>query len=128
MHGEERADLTRYASLMLASRYRVLHEHCNRHWSYSAWNGSDRFGSLRDFIESHVAYQSKTARSSVILHPINSDVDDDRTFADMFGPQKLAAANGRDENVSGECYFGQVSGTRMSHRDRRITATPFLHQ
>src|SRR5258708_13201838 len=97
---------------MLASRYRVLHEHCNRHGSYSAGNGSDRFGSLRDFIKSHVAYQSKTARSSVILHPINSDVDDDRTFATMICPQKLAAPNGRHETVTRTCYFAPFSATR----------------
>jgi hypothetical protein len=103
---DERAALIRYANLMLASRYRVLHEHCDRHRSNSAWNGSDRFGSLRDFVKSHDAYQSKTARSSVILHPINSDIDDNCTFANMICPQKLAAPNGRDENVSGAGYFG----------------------
>ena len=113
---------------MLASRYRVLHEHRDRHWPYSSRDRSDSLGSLRDFIESYISDQTKTARSRVILHAINPDIDDDCAFANMICAQELAAPNRSNQDVSGASYFRQVSGARMSYRDRRIASAPFLHQ
>src|SRR5260370_39214109 len=120
--------LARDPGLMLASRYRVLHEHRDRHWPYSSRDRSDGLGSLRDFIESYISDQPKTARSRIVLHAINPDIDDDRAFANMICAQKSAAPNRGNQDVSGASYFRQVSGGRMSHRDRRIAPPPFLHQ
>ena len=63
---------------------------------------------------------SKRTSPTSFFVAMYADIDDDRAFPDVLGPDHLPLSGGDDEDVSPPGNFGKVPGTRVAERDGRV--------
>ena len=91
----------------------VRHQHRDRHRADAAGHGSDRGRFVGNFREGDVAHEPITALHGRIIDAIDTDIDDDRAFADMFGADEFRLADRRDEDIGRARDLGQTPAARV---------------